>query len=219
MLKYISPLFSFIALILSLTVLGMWLNTEYNSTELTINDKVTRLEQDVEELYALTSTKGANTALQNTLAFSVLRSELQSMKKEIKLMHRDLVGGRAQEQAISAICGKQQANRWKDMASVMASKFISGFTKGIATLPIDEPTKNALLTAYDTMLQDTSANQIAWMEGGLDAAKLSERMVTSAVDFRSFLEESLSPTLVNKTLIIAFPDPAMRSQLFQGEQP
>ena len=82
---------------------------------------------------------------------------------------------------------------------------------------LEEETKESIISAYNNVLQDTTDNQVAWMKGRIDASELSNRMSASATDFRTVLEGVVAPRFVKRILIVAFPDPAVRSQLFQGE--
>jgi len=217
MFKNISLIFSVVALTISATLLFFQYTGKEDDLG-TLSKRVDNLERDVDELFNRPSQGEKSDDLQNTLAFTVLREELEKMKKELASMRIDIVGGTAQKEAISNICQESQAHKWEDLASTLSPKFMSGFTRGVETLGLDEDTKESIISAYNNMLQDITDNQVAWMKGRIDATELSNRMSASALDFKSALDATVSPRLVKRILIIAFPDPAQRSQLFQGEK-
>lgn len=219
MFRNISSVLSVIALLISIAIALLWYRESGDSVErVQLQKRVVRLEQDIDELFTRSSQGKPENKLENSLAFSVLREELKKMKEELAIIRTSIVGGTAQRQAISDICGAQQADRWADMAATLSDKFLTGFSKGLSTVSIDEETRESVLSAYNGILQDTSSNQVAWMKGKIDATELSERMVDSAAEFRLLLENSVSPSLVNKILVLAFPDPTMRAQLFSRER-
>ncbi|MCK5808345.1 hypothetical protein KAH37_05105 [bacterium] len=217
MLKNISLIFSIIALLLAGAALILQQRSSGEKI-IALSERVARIEQDVEEIFNRPAHSNANSKLQNTLAFTVLRAELEKMKKEITAMRTNIVGGTAQKEAISNICVEEQAHRWEDMASTLSTKFMAGFTGGLQKIALDDDVRESIVGSYNTLLQDTTANQVDWMKGRIDATELSERMGTSAVDFRSVLDENVSPRLSKKILILAFPDPGLRSQLFPRDK-
>ena len=218
MFKNISFILSIVAFLISITVALLLYSGGGSAERVELQKRVARVEQDVDDLFSRSSQGKPENKLENSLAFSVLRAELKKMKQELAAIRTGIVGGTAQRQAISDICGNQQANRWADMAATLSDKFLTGFSKGLSTISMDEDTRESVLSAYNGLLQDTSSNQVTWMKGGIDATELSKRMVESASEFRSLLENSVSPPLINKILVLAFPDPTMRAQLFPREK-
>ncbi len=209
----ISLFLSLVALILSGFSLFLAMKQPADMTSHT-ERRLSALERDVDELFSKTdSEKNSSNSIQKTLAFSVLRNELNTLKKEIADLRTGIVGGTAQKRAIADICSERQATLWKDAASTMSNQLMNAFTTGMDSLPsVDDDAKEIIEKAYSVMMQNTISNQTAWMKGEIDAKEMSERIKDSAQEFKATVEQ-LAPEQAGKILMIAFPTPESRAAL------